>query len=313
MVEVAPGVMRVTFPMPFGLDHVHCYLLRSGEGGWTVVDTGLGLPDARERWVAVFDGLDGPVERIFITHFHPDHVGAAAEVAELTGAPVLQGAVDHAQCVRAWSPGSSERLAEHMRAHGLPDEELETLRQESSALRSITHFANQTQTVAEGDAVDGWQVVSLPGHADGHLALLQDDVLVAGDAILEAITPAVGLYPDARPNPLDDYLGSLRRIAELGPRIAFAGHGEEVAAPATRANVIVSHHDRRIDETAEALRAGGPQTAYETSLELWPDRLAPVLRRFALAETCAHAEYLVHAGAAERLEDGGLIRYEATP
>jgi glyoxylase-like metal-dependent hydrolase (beta-lactamase superfamily II) len=310
MVEVAPGVVRVTLPLPFGLDHVHSYLLRSGAGGWTVVDTGLGLPDAGDRWAALIDELDGPVERIFITHFHPDHVGAAAELAELTGAPVLQGEVDHAQCVRAWSAGSTDRLAEHMRVHGLPDGELESLRNESGALRSITHFVQETQTVAEGDSVDGWDVVSLPGHADGHLALLRDDVLVAGDTILGAITPAVGLYPEARPNPLDDYLSSLRRIAELGPRVAFAGHGDPVEAPAARAHEIVSHHDRRLEDTAEVLRTA-PQTAYQASLELWPERLAPVLRRFALAETCAHAEYLVHAGSAERHEDGGLVRYEA--
>ena len=311
MVEVAPGILRVTFPLPFGLDHVHSYLLRSAAGGWTVVDTGLGLPDAGERWSEVLAELDGPVERIFITHFHPDHVGAAAEVAELTGAPVLQGAVDHAQCVRAWSDGSARAArGAHARARaaGRP------ARRRCGASRvrcgrSLISRLHRRRS-AEGDAVDGWEVVLLPGHADGHLALLRDDVLIAGDAILGAITPAVGLYPEARPNPLDDYLSSLRRIAELGPRVAFAGHGEPVESPAARAHEIVSHHDRRLEDTSAALR-GGPQTAYEASLELWPERLAPVLRRFALAETCAHAEYLVHAGSAERHEDGGLVRYEA--
>jgi glyoxylase-like metal-dependent hydrolase (beta-lactamase superfamily II) len=311
MVEVAPGVVRVTFPLPFGLDHVHCYLLRSSDGGWTAVDTGLGLPDAGRRWAAILSELDGPVERIFITHFHPDHVGAASDLAELTGVAVLQGDVDHAQCVRAWSAGSSERLAEHMRLHGLPDEALDSLRRESAGLRSVTHFAEATQAVGEGDSVDGWDVVSLPGHADGHLALLRDGVLVAGDAILGAITPAIGLYPEARPNPLDDYLGSLRRIAELGPRVAFAGHGEPVDEPAARAHAIGAHHDQRLAKTADALR-GGPQTAYEASLELWPEQLAPVLRRFALAETCAHAEYLVHAGSAERHAEDGRVRYQVT-
>ena len=43
------------------------------------MDTGLGLPGARERWRAVARALDGPVSRIVITHFHPDHVGAAAD------------------------------------------------------------------------------------------------------------------------------------------------------------------------------------------------------------------------------------------
>ena len=85
---MVPGVFRVTFAIPFGIDHVHCYLVASDDG-WTVVDTGLGLPDAREQWERVLDGID--VARIFITHFHPDHVGGAADVAELTGAPVLAG------------------------------------------------------------------------------------------------------------------------------------------------------------------------------------------------------------------------------
>jgi len=81
---------------------VHAYLL-PGEGGWTIVDTGLGLPDARDRWAAELAALDGaPVGRIVVTHFHPDHVGAASDLAELTGAPVSQGRVDYAQCALVW-------------------------------------------------------------------------------------------------------------------------------------------------------------------------------------------------------------------
>ena len=91
MDELAGGIRRVTLPLPTRPGHVHAYLL-PGDDGWTLVDTGLGLPDARERWAAELDGLPGPVARIFVTHFHPDHVGAAADLAELTGAPVLQGA-----------------------------------------------------------------------------------------------------------------------------------------------------------------------------------------------------------------------------
>src|SRR6185312_3969025 len=43
--EVAPGVSRLTFPMPVGVGHVHCYLLR-GEDGWTLVDTAIAFPGA---------------------------------------------------------------------------------------------------------------------------------------------------------------------------------------------------------------------------------------------------------------------------
>src|SRR5919205_737808 len=73
-VELEDGVLRVTLPLPTGPRHVHCYLLR-GDDGWTLVDTGLGLMQA--SWEEILEQVDGPVERIFITHMHPDHVGGA--------------------------------------------------------------------------------------------------------------------------------------------------------------------------------------------------------------------------------------------
>src|SRR5215471_3175442 len=117
-VELEPGILRLTLPLPTGPRHVHCYLLR-GEDGWTLVDTGLGLMET--PWGEILAGLDAPVVRIFITHMHPDHVGGAEEAARATGAPVLQGRLDYAQCERVW--GSSdwpERIAEWFLANGVP-------------------------------------------------------------------------------------------------------------------------------------------------------------------------------------------------
>jgi glyoxylase-like metal-dependent hydrolase (beta-lactamase superfamily II) len=309
MEEMAPGVFRVTFALPFGIDHVHCYLVASDDG-WTVVDTGLGLPDAREQWQRILAALDGPVARIFVTHFHPDHVGASADVAELTGAPVLQGVADSEQGRRAWGVGSAERLAAYMSRHGLPEAELAGMRQESGLLRAAVRAAPDPQPVAEGDSVDGWEVLHLPGHADGHLALLRGDVLIAGDTILTPITPAVGLYPEARENPLADFLSSLRRIAELSPRVALAGHGRPVEDPAARARDIATHHDERLAHTAASL-ADGPRSAYEASLHVFPEPLPSVMRRFALAETRAHLEYLVGVAAVQRDDGGDVVVYEA--
>ena len=216
--ELEDGVRRVTFPLPLGIDHVHCYLLRGGDG-WTVVDTGLGVADARERWTAVLDELDGGVARVVITHFHPDHVGAAADVAALTGAPVHQGREDYRQCVRVWGEGRDpQRLADYMLRHGLPAEHVPRILDESDTLAGLVRFARDPVPLDPGDHVDGWEALALPGHADGHLALLRDGVLVAGDALLAGISPNVGLYPESRPDPLGDYLASLERIAELAPR-----------------------------------------------------------------------------------------------
>jgi glyoxylase-like metal-dependent hydrolase (beta-lactamase superfamily II) len=309
VLEVADGIRRVTFPLPFALDHVHCYCVRASDGGWMLVDTGLGLPGAEERWAPVLAALDGPVTRIVITHFHPDHVGDSAAVAELASAPVFQGADDHAQCRRIWGEERRpERYAAHVLAHGLPAAELGDLRRESDALAQLVHTVASPEPLEPGDVVDGWQVVHLPGHADGHLALLRDGILLAGDAILARISPVVGLYPDARPDPLGDYLGTLERIVELAPEVAFAGHQEPVGDPVARARELLEHHRQRLDDARAAL-SSEPVSGYDVSRRLFGPELAPVQRRFALAESLAHLERLVRDERADRLEEDGRILY----
>jgi glyoxylase-like metal-dependent hydrolase (beta-lactamase superfamily II) len=310
MQELEGGVRQVTFALPLGIDHVHCYLLPREDGSWIAVDTGLGLPDAGERWRAVLDELGGPVERILITHFHPDHVGAAAELATLTGAPVSQGREDYEQCLRAWGElRRPEIFPDDMRANGVPEDEIQVFRGQAALLRQMVRFVRDPEPLSSGDEVDGWRVLHVPGHADGHIAFMRDGVLVVGDALLLTITPNVGLYPESRPDPLGDYLGSLEQIAELAPRVAYGGHGDAVGDPAGRARELISHHNDRLEQAAASLSGDG-RTAYDLSFSLWPERLSPALRRFALAETRAHLEYLVLRDGALRL-DGASVQYAA--
>jgi glyoxylase-like metal-dependent hydrolase (beta-lactamase superfamily II) len=300
MVELDEGIRRVTFALPFGIDHVHCYLLPAS-GGWTLVDTGLGTPAAEERWRPVLDELDGPLQRIVVTHMHPDHVGGARDVADLTGAPVLQGREDYAQCVSAWGERNPQRFLDYWIAHGMPEHEVEGMMRESGRLSDAVHWVRDPQLVEAGDEIDGWRVEVLRGHADGHIVLLRDGVMIAGDTLLLGITPAIGLYPNSRPDPLGDYLETLERIIELDPRVAYAGHKEPIDDPAGRAREIIAHHHERLDGTAAAL-AGQPLSAYDVSLSLFERELSPTLRRFATAESLAHLERLVHEGRAERVE-----------
>jgi glyoxylase-like metal-dependent hydrolase (beta-lactamase superfamily II) len=153
-------------------------------------------------------------------------------------------------------------------------------------------------------------VVELPGHADGHLGFLRDGVLIAGDHVLQPISPAIGLYPDSRPDPLGDYLASLQRTIELAPRIAYPGHGEPIHDPAGRARELIEHHRRRLDQTGTCLNHQG-LTPFEVSLRLFGDDLSPTQRRFAVAETLSHLERLVREGGAARSGDDGTLTYTA--
>jgi glyoxylase-like metal-dependent hydrolase (beta-lactamase superfamily II) len=304
--ELPGGIRRLTFPLPMGIRHVHCYLL-PGNDGWTLVDTGLGLPDAAARWEPVLREVE--VARILVTHFHPDHAGGGEDVRALTRARVYQGAHDYEQCVRVWGNEEwSERLADYLRGHGLPEETADELRHEATTFAPFIRFARDPELLREGDDVDGWRVLELPGHADGHICLERDGVLVAGDHLLGEITPTVGLYPESRPDPLADYQASLRRTIELAPEVALPGHGELVDDPAARAREILEHHEQRLNETAAALGVK-PKTAYDVSVGLFGPNLDASGRRFALAETLAHLERLVHEGRASRAGNGGNLSY----
>src|SRR5712691_2751627 len=240
-VQLEDDIQRLTLPLPTGPKHVHCYVAHG-----TLFDTGLGLGET--PWESV------GVERIAITHFHPDHVGGAEVAARATGAPVFQGGLDYAQCERVWgSDDWPERMAAWFVRHGVP--------------------AN-----------------------------------VAGDHLLRRITPAVGLYPESRRDPLGDYLASLERTIELAPRVVYPGHGEPIDDAPKRARELIEHHRIRLDDHGAAL-APEPRTAYDISLDVFGRELTPTQRRFAVAETLSHLKRLVREGRAARFGDDNLVSY----
>jgi glyoxylase-like metal-dependent hydrolase (beta-lactamase superfamily II) len=292
----AAGIGRLTLPLPTGPRHVHCYLVDG-----ILVDTGLGLEEP--DW----SGLD--VERIVITHFHPDHVGGAQRAAEQTGARVHQGRLDYEQCERVWGSADwPERISEWFIRNGVPRGVAEELLVQGHAFAPFIRFVRDPERLDDGDEVAGWRVVTVPGHADGHIVLWRDGVVLAGDHLLARISPAIGLYPESRPDPLGDYLASLERTIELAPRIVYPGHGNPIEDPAARARELIDHHRRRLEDTAAALD-GQPRTGYEVSLALFGADLGPAQRRFAVAETLSHLERLVAEGEAARAGDAGVVSY----
>jgi glyoxylase-like metal-dependent hydrolase (beta-lactamase superfamily II) len=306
VVVLEEGIRRVTFPLPFGLDHVHCYLVPSS-GGYLLVDTGLGTRDPRRRWQPVLDELDAPIERIVVTHMHPDHVGGARDVQDVTGAPVSQGREDYAQCLAVWGPGrSAELIASYWVANGMPAQEVDGVVHESGRLADAVHWSESPELLQAGDELDGWRIELFRGHADGHIVLIRDGVLIAGDSILAGITPTIGLYPNSRPDPLADYFETLARIEQLAPRVAYTGHKDSIADPAGRAREIRAHHEERLETAADVLDCE-PRSAYDVSLALFAQSLSPVERRFAIAESLAHLERLVGAREAARA-DGGYVQ-----
>jgi glyoxylase-like metal-dependent hydrolase (beta-lactamase superfamily II) len=94
--EHLPGIHRIP-----GVRGGNAYLLQHGP--LTIVDTGLpGSDSAILRFMSALGYAAQRLERILLTHRHPDHAGAAAALRERTGARVYAHAGDVEDgCVRA--------------------------------------------------------------------------------------------------------------------------------------------------------------------------------------------------------------------
>lgn len=269
----------------------------------TLIDTALDTPEAAQAVEAALRELGlhwERIERVIVTHHHPDHYGLAGLIEERSGASVQMLDVDIARGARYWElwdewlPGHQRHFAEH----GVPPELLAGLEAESRRSRERVRPASRLHALKAGDQLTlagrDWEVLWLPGHADGHLGLWDagSRLLIAGDAILPRISPNIGLYAYSRPDPLGDYLGTLSTLEALNPARAVVGHyGPFLDDVAGRARELAAHHHERLDFVRQIL-AGEPMSAFALSHRMFTRELDAAGRRFAVAEALAHAEHL---------------------
>jgi glyoxylase-like metal-dependent hydrolase (beta-lactamase superfamily II) len=90
-------------------------------------------------------------------------------------------------------------------------------------------------TVTEGDDVAGFRVIELQGHAPGLIGLYRDsDRLALVSDLVYTIDPQTGRKRAPRiPHPAFDAdteqaRASIRKLAELGPSVVWAGHADPV-------------------------------------------------------------------------------------
>jgi glyoxylase-like metal-dependent hydrolase (beta-lactamase superfamily II) len=306
---LADGVHQITLPLPWALDHVHCYALADPDG-WTIVDCGLGTPGAPARWARALEELGSPpIRRIVVTHYHPDHVGGSRALADLTQAEeIVQGEDDWALTRIAWGDRRvAGRFEAYLARNGMP--EVEAARSADDEGGIPVDAVEPTRLVSEGDVVqiagEPFRVLVVPGHADGHIALLGERSrrLFGGDVLLHDITPNVGRWEDTAPDPLGRFLDTLTRIEELAPSVVYPGHKRLVEQPAERAREIRAHHAVRLDEHLHALREG-LDTPYDVAGAVWDGERGFHERRFALVEAISHLERLAAEGRAVETTPG---------
>ena len=308
---IARGVLWLRMPLPFALDHINLWLLEDGPG-WTVVDTGYAMAEAKTAWERIFaEHLDGrPIARIIVTHFHPDHIGLADWLAARWQVRLWITEKEWLYA-RVMSRGSDDFVAlrrDFARRAGLDAAASELFgEREKGYRRGVPSVPPAFRRIADGMVFDiggrEWRVVVGEGHAP-ELACLycaETGVLIAGDQVLPRISPNVSVHPhEPDGDPLDEYLASLAKLRERvsAETLVLPSHNLPFYGLHTRIDELTAHHAKRCQELLAVLNR--PQSAVDVLPVLFRRPLDAHQTAFALGEALSHLHYLEGRGALDR-------------
>jgi glyoxylase-like metal-dependent hydrolase (beta-lactamase superfamily II) len=177
----------------------NCYVVRARRDApeAVVIDPGASAVELRLELVR----LNARCAAILITHCHWDHLGAVADLAESTGAPVYMAA------------GEKDVLA----------------RPQDFNLHSpvaIRPYATDVE-LAGDEEIDvagiSFQVVQVPGHSPAHIAYYAEGALFSGDVLFAG---SVG-RTDIPGGDWDTLVESIRTLMDRYPpeTVVYSGHG----------------------------------------------------------------------------------------
>ena len=300
---------RIVVPTPFAVGPANVYVTLAEP--FTLIDTGTNTPETETALMAGLAATGVPperIERIVITHGHPDHFGLAPRIRELSGAQVLIGAADVPKVV---SDGSMFRATGRLLlSEGMPVETLMEMgdRQRRQDFRDLHPVVEGIVPLQGGETLsfDGFelQVLHLPGHTAGHVCLFDgaSGVLFSGDTLLLNITPNPLLEPDPadpseRRRSLVEYVATLDRLAAMPLTEVFPGHGPPIEDPHALIDEMREHHRRRSADLEARLTSEG-KTGWQLANELFPS-LTGFDNFLAVSEVVGHMDLLVDDGRAE--------------
>jgi glyoxylase-like metal-dependent hydrolase (beta-lactamase superfamily II) len=313
-------VRPITMPTPYAVGPVNAYLIEAQP--LTLVDTGINTPDAQNALVLALAGAGyfvESIERILITHAHPDHYGLVPYLQEVSGATVF---FPEREIARVRDRQMLFEVGRLLLEAGMPLDLLFKMDQQRKKDPAPRMDHDEVVPVEDGDAFHfetgegGFDLEALlmPGHTGGHVVYWEPEskTLFAGDQLLPDVSPNPLLEPSLdepgqRRRSLEEYLRSLERMASMGIELAYPGHGDPVSDPQTLIESTIEHHLKRKAAVARRLGPEG-KTPYEIASDVYPN-VTGYDSFLAVSEIVAHLDLVVHDGNAVVEERDGVTYY----
>lgn len=284
-----------------------------------LIDSGSGTEASHKN---LLEGLDragiqpGDLTHILLTHAHIDHYGGLTKLKPLTNAKIGCHELD-AQTVahhEARLALTSRRIASFLADAGLAEETRDSLLD----IYRFTKILYQSLPVdftfeSVGMNLGPLEMIHLPGHCPGHVAIRLDDFIFCGDMVVEGVTPHLAPESIYSHSGLDHYLDSLVRFGGWahGARLILNGHDDAFTDLPARIEATLGNLVRRMGRALEAL--GEPLTAVEICNAVYGEAGGYNLLLI-LEKTGAYIEYLYQRGMieianADEVERGLPARY----
>ncbi|MGA9520003.1 MAG: MBL fold metallo-hydrolase [Myxococcaceae bacterium] len=236
--------------------HTNAYVLGNGE--LLIVDPGSGEPAEYGRLVDLIEALvaEGRTPKaVFLTHHHADHVGGALAVKERLGVPLWA----HARTADRMPAGAVDRLV----ADG-----------------DVIELAGS----GPGSPAMRWRVLHTPGHARGHLCLVDEATRAA--VVGDMVAGIGSIVIDPPEGDMGDYLEQLQRLHDLPVTTLYPAHGPAIPDGPGKLVEYLAHRRAREQRVLEAIPGEGGATLTEIVAKAYsdtPDFMHPVAERSAQA------------------------------
>ncbi|MCL2627020.1 MAG: MBL fold metallo-hydrolase [Cystobacterineae bacterium] len=320
------GIRRLEVPVPFADTGgpANVYAIENGDGSLSLWDCGFGTPPALAhlRKTATERGVDlERVSRIFISHAHVDHYGAAEAIAARSKAQVYVHPMDADKVVAPsdWTAVLYEH-GDYMRRLGISAPEIEDMKRGFAGAEVFAPpvAKERLALMEEGQsfafAKFSAEILHAPGHSAGLVCLWakQPNLLFSNDQVLERVAPAPFLDLSMGEGKtkflsLVEYIASARRFADMPFDIMLPGHGAAFVGHRALLTSLLEFYEQRGKKLAHLL-SRRPMTVRELvgrlfshidTVRIWP----------MLSGVLAALEVLEKAGQIERLEEEGRFLF----